>query len=222
MKFTHQNLNKTLEWTTSSHVCELVIESPLFLRNFLGALARREDEVDFSFTESAKKLSLTSDVDIIFNPLKLDFNNKKALTVLLKTLVKNSLSEDFYLSTNRFKTNLVRYLNKLIDVEDYGFEVDSEDFNLDAVAKAINLHVIDDEDDFVELLTDYMSMMSELLHIKLFIFVNLRIFLTDTEFKRFVHNLDNHEFNVLLVENAPRNSAYRFDKIIVDSDLCEL
>ena len=222
MIFSHQTLTKTLSWSDTSHICELIIESPRFLREFLAALARREDEEKFSFIRDGKKLSLKDDVDIIFNPLKLEFNNKKALTVLLKMLVKTSLSEDFYESTNRFKTNIIKYLGKLTDVEDYSFEVDSEDFNLDVIAKAINLHIIGDEDDFVELLTDYMSMMTELLDTKLFIFINLRTFLEDNELKRLIHNIDNHEFDILLVESQPENVDYRFEKIIIDHDLCEL
>lgn len=222
MIFSHQSLEKTLTWSNKNHIAELIIEFPIFYREFLSALAKRESAEQFHFSENSKSLSLKDDIDVIFNPLKLEFNNKKALTILLKILVKTSLSENFYLSTNKFKTNIAKYLNKLIDVEDYNFEVDSDDFNLDAIAKSINLHIVGDEDDFVELLVDYMSMMSELLGTKLFIFINLRTFLTDPEFKRLVHDVDNHQFNLLLVENESENDDYHFDKIIVDNDLCEL
>ena len=222
MIFSHQLLNKELRWSNNNHISELVIESPLFYRKILSVFAKRENDGTFTFSENSTQLSLKDDIDVIFNPLKLEFNNKKALTVLLKMLVKTSLSEDFYNSTNRFKTNVVKYINKLIDTEDYVFEVDSEDFNVDAIAKSINLHIIGDEDDFVELLIDYMAMMADLLNTKLFVFVNLRTFLTDSEFKRLVHDVDNHQFNLLLVENSARNDGFHFDKIIIDEDLCEL
>ena len=52
--------------------------------------------------------------------------------------------------------------------------------------------------------------------------VGVRTFLEDNELKRLIHNIDNHEFDILLVESQPENVDYRFEKIIIDHDLCEL
>ncbi len=222
MIFSHRALNKTLEWNENTHLCELVVENPYILRQVLHDFSIVGEELRLSFMENGEALSLEKDCDVIFNPLRLDFNNRRATTALLKLLVKTSLSEDFYLKTNSFKTGVIKYLDQVVDSEGFNFEVSSGEFNIDDIAKAANLHIVGDEDDFVELVADYMSMMSELAAIKVFVFVSLRSLLSKNEFERFYHDLDNHQINVLLVENYDRGRVKGVPRIVLDRDMCEL
>jgi len=193
--FHHLKLDKTLSWSENHHLNELIIENPIFLRELVTDLIDPADSVA-SIACGEKVYAPGKELDLIFNPLKLDFNNRRALATLLKMLVKTSVSEDFYLSTNRLKTKIVQYLDKIVDAENFIFEVDTDDFTLDAIAKSINIHIVSDDDDYIELLTDYMAMMAELAGAKLFIFLNLRMFITSDELTRFVHNLNNHQLDI--------------------------
>lgn len=222
MRFAHIDLQKELNWDENHHLNELVIESPIFLRKILRGLANRDADSGVSFTEQGEAMNFAKEIDVIYNPLHLDFDNRRAMSTLLKILVKASLSEDFYTETNEFKARIVRYLDKIIDSENFVFEVATGDFALDDIAKAVNIHIVDDEDDFVELLTDYMSMMSELAGIKLFVFLNLRTILLDEEMERLIKNLKNHQLNVFLIESRQFVKIAGVERIIIDSDLCEL
>lgn len=218
----HLNLERELEWTDTQHLCELVIENPNFLREVIKDLTISEEEKEISVSVGGKALIFDKDLDIVFNPLKLDFNNKRAMTTLLKLLLKTSLSEDFYLTTNKLKTKIVKYFSEIVDAGDFEFEVSTDDFTIDSVAKAVSIHIVGDEDDFIELLTDYVSMMTELANIKLFVFVNLRSFASDEDMERFHRNLDNHQINTLLLENSSRATLKRVPRLVVDQDLCEI
>lgn len=222
MRFAHIDLQKELVWNESKHINELVVESPVFLRKILRGLANQEMASGVSFTQEGKAMNFAKEIDVIYNPLCLDFNNRRAMSTLLKMLVKASLSEDFYIETNEFKARIVRYLDKIIDSENFVFEVATGEFALDDIAKAVNIHIVDDEDDFVELLTDYMSMMAELAGIKLFVFLNLRTILLDEEMERLIINLKNHQLDVLLIESRQVVKLADAERIIIDSDLCEL
>lgn len=222
MIFSCQPINRTLEWSENIHLCELVVENPSCLRQILRNLSTSDEEPQLSFTNDGTPLNLEKDCDIIFNPLRLDFNNRRATIALLKLLTKTSLSEDFYLETNSFKAGIIKYLNRIIDSEDFSFEVSSGEFAIDDIAKAVDLHIIGDEDDFVELLTDYFAMMSELVATKVFIFINLRSLLSDSELERFYHNLENHRTNVLLIENHDYGRIKDTPRIVIDRDMCEL
>ena len=222
MRFAHIDLQKDLEWNEKHVANELVIESPVFLRKILRGLATPDSDSGLSFTENGEAMNFAKEIDVIYNPLHLDFNNRRAMTTLLKMLVKASLSEDFYAETNEFKARVVRYLDKIIDSENFVFEVATGDFAIDDIAKAVNIHIVDDEDDFVELLTDYMSMMAELAGIKLFVFLNLRTILLDEETGRLIKNLKNHQLNILLVESRQSAKLSNVGRIIIDGDLCEL
>lgn len=213
---------RELVWDDSVHVRELIIENPKYFRDFVKDFYfHNDDGSGVSLTEVGKSLKFSEEVDVIINPLKLDFGNRKAMTNLLKILVRTSLSEDFYFETNELKTKIVRFLNSVIDSENFRFEVGADDFSLDQIAKAINFHVVDDEDDFVELLTDYLEMMRELARTKLFVFIALRSFLSDAELCRFCRNIADREINVLLVEDQTRSKIEAISRMTVDGDLCD-
>lgn len=210
-----------LFWDENNHACELIIENQKYFRKIIKEFYfHPNDNYTVSLTSNGKALKFNDDVDLIINPIKLDFGNRKAMTNLLKILVKTSLSENYYLETNKLKTKIVQYLNTLIDSEDFYFEVTTEDFSLDQIAKAINFHVVDNEEDFVELLTNYLEMMSELAKTKLFIFIALRSFITNEEINRFCKNISNHQINVLFIEDQTRDKIPEISRMTIDADLC--
>jgi len=163
IRMVYPKIEHEIVWNSETRINELVLESPIFFREFTNSLNFPVDDGSgVNFLEDGK--TLKSDfVEVIFNPEKLDFNSRKPATTLFKILAKVSVSEEFYLSTNRFKTEIVEYINKIIDSENFGFEVTSEaDFTLDQVAKAVNFHISSDDDDYIEFLTDYLEVMTEL------------------------------------------------------------
>ena len=167
MRFVHELFSKSIEWNEYNHVSELVIESPSLFRSIIKDFTTNNEDKKLNLLDTKKPLKFETDIEVIFNPMKLDFNNRRAITALLKNMLRASLSEDFYLPTNELKTRIVKYISEIIDSENYIFEVESSDFMIDSIAKATDIHIVGDEDNFVELLTDYVSMMTELVHTKL-------------------------------------------------------
>ena len=221
MRFSHTELNGELEWTDVQHINELVIESPVFLRSVLRDLST-DEAIGVRFTDKGKSIDVAKSIDVICNPLDLHFNNRRAMATLLKLLVKASLSDELYMETNAFKSRVIKYLDQVVDSENFVFEVAADDFAIDNIAKAVNLHIVDDEDDFVDLLTDYMSMMAELAGVKLFVFLNLRTMLTDGELARLIGNINNHQLDIFLIEGHQFGMVEGCGRIIVDVDLCEI
>lgn len=218
----YPNLETEIIWNENIHGNELIIEHPTFFRDFVKDFYfHKDDGSGISLTENGKSLKFSDEIDTIINPLKLDFGNRKATTNLLKILAKASLSENYYLETSKLKTKIIKYLGDVINSENFYFEVEADDFSLDQIAKAINFHVVNDEDDFVELLTDYLEMMRELAKTKLFVFIALRSFVSDEELSRLYHNIQNREINILLIEDQTRSNILEIPRITIDSDLCE-
>lgn len=222
MKFRHLELEHELEWNETTHLCELVVENKHFMRKLYKDLSAQEENPKVFITENGKLLELEKQIDVVFNPLKLNFDNRRAVTTLLKLLVKTSLSEDFYVATNSLKAKILKYLDEIVNVEDFIFEVTTDDFAMDSLAKAVNMHIISDDDDFIEVLTDYCAMMTELAGTKIFVLINLRSLINDDELKRFHHNLDNHQIKALLVENHDYGKDENIPRILIDEDQCEI
>lgn len=222
MRFAHAELSGELNWGEDGAINELVIKSPVFLRQTMQSLLSGCEEGGACLVDQGKPLNFSKQVDIVVNPLRLDFNNRKAMTALLKMLVKASLSEELYMETNKFKASILKYMDQVIDSENFEFNLTTGEFDFSDIAKAVSLRVVDDEDDYIELLTDYMSMLSELTDVKIFIFLNLRSLINWEEMLRLIENVKNHGLNILLVEATSHKKLPCGDRIVVDADLCEL
>lgn len=221
IRFALNETNNYLSWDENHHLNELVIESPALFRKIVKNFSTDLNESNY-FTESGKQLN-SKYIDFISNPFQLNFNNKKAITTLLKLLVKQSTSESFYNETNSFKSYIIKYLDELIYAENFNFEVESDpDFSIDAIAKAINIHIVGDEDNFVDLLVDYLDMMAELSDIKLFAFLNLRAFLESEDLDVLLKSINNHQLDVLFIESQQQDVIPNTGRLIIDKDLCEI
>ena len=222
--FRHLELEKELVWDEAQHLNELVIESPRLLRALLQDLAPNEGSVPkLCFSKEGKTLNIQNDLDVIFNPMELNFSNRRTTAALLKILGRTAVSEDFYLRTAEVKAQLVRYLNELTDANQFTFEVVvDDDFSAEDLAKAVKMRIVGNEEDYVETLVDYMSMLTELVGIQLFVVLNLRLLLADDELLHLRHALDNHQLNVLLIEARDNGALEGVSRLLVDRDDCEL
>lgn len=213
---------RELEWNEKTRVCEIVVENQRYFRDFVKDFYFHDESGSgISLVEDGKGLKFKDDVDIIINPLKLDFGSRKVVTNLLKVLVSASISESFYESTNKLKTKIIKYLSDVISSEQFGFEVEADDFSLDQIAKAVNFHVVGDEDDFVELITNYLEMMRELAKTRMFVFIALRSFIDNAELARLRDNVFARDLNVLLVEDQTRDKIDGVLRMTIDEDLCD-
>lgn len=221
IRFSLTETDNSLIWNEEVHLNELVIESPMFYRQIIKNLSANLDDCNY-FTLDGKTLR-AKHIDFISNPFLLNFNDKKVIATLLKLLVKQSTSESFYNETNSFKSYIIKYLDELIYAENFNFEVEADpDFSIDSIAKAVNIHIVGDEDNFIELLTDYLDMMTELSDIKLFVFMNLRAFLEKEDIELLIKNINNHQLDLLLIESQQKSKISNSNQLIIDKDLCEI
>lgn len=221
IRFSLTETDNSLIWSEEVHLNELIIESPTFYRQIIKNLSANLDDCNY-FTLDGKTLR-AKHIDFIPNPFLLNFNDKKVITTLLKLLVKQSTSESFYNETNSFKSYIIKYLDELIYAENLNFEVETDpDFSIDSIAKAVNIHIVGDEDNFIELLTDYLDMMTELSDIKLFVFMNLRAFLEKEDIELLIKNINNHQLDLLLIESQQKSKISNSNQLIIDKDLCEI
>lgn len=222
--FRHLDYRKELVWSEEQHLAALVIENPINLRNFLMALINGDnEETPFSFISSEKVLEIGVEVDVLLDPLQLNFNNRRAITALLKRLTQAASSEDFYLRTGEIKSSIAKYLDDLIDAGDYGFMASvDEELSVEGLAKLANLKIGGLGVDYVETLVNYLTMMTELVETELFIIYGLGALLSGEELARLCHDAENHQINLLLVGPCNNEKLRGIPKIVIDGDGCEI
>lgn len=200
----------------------LVIENPSFLRSFLQDLYNQVDGADGNLvlSENNKILDMEKYIEIIDNCLHFDFNRKPLLNKIISSIEKNAMSENYLLKTNEMLQVLLSYLNEL--KFDLNCDIVYSNCTVGGILKGIGISIRDDYRNPLEKLIDYMELVREFERDKVFVFINLRNFFSDSEVECFLKTIIDHAFHVLLIDAI---SAKKFSieaRITIDKDLCEL
>ena len=72
IRMTHSSLQGSIEWDENHHIGELIIESPILFREVGRDLNEETDDgVGLQFSNGAKTLNFSNELNAIFNPMKL-------------------------------------------------------------------------------------------------------------------------------------------------------
>ncbi len=167
-------------------------------------------------------LNMSKELELITDPLFLDFANKKIISKIFMDLEKNSLDEKLYLKTINIKSQVLEYLSLLINESclPLGF---NEEISITSLLKAMGLYINTEQTHLVEQLSQYMEIYEQLSLAKCFVFVNLLSYIDKKELEDLYKEVSYKKFNVLLLENKYKAKDCPWEKhILIDLDLCEV
>ena len=166
---------------------EWIIESPDIFSEYVLELSDQiaGSEGRFVLSEKDKELDLAKKADVIFNPLTVDVNSRKILSKLYLELSNLSNGEQMYIKTVELLRHLQEYMLDLEQCTEYILEFDQE-IDISALLKAVNIRYETKDMDFQERLIQYMKILAAMAGIKVFIFVNLRSYMTDHQMQELI------------------------------------
>ncbi len=222
MKLVHPALEMKLQ-LPAGICCQWVIESPSLMAQYLQELLLQASGEDGNFVLSYKdkELSIAKYAEIIINPFAVDINNKKVLQKLYSELSALAAGETLYMETQTIQAELQTYFYQLEHESAYMLECDAN-VDLAALFKTLNVKFVDDTHELPERLHQYIRVMAQLAGIRLFVFVNLRSYLTNTQLQELVEFAAYQEIAILLIESQQREFANDMPQYIIDVDLCEI
>ena len=204
-------------------VTEWVIESPDLFAQYVQELACQCNGEDGNFVMSQrhKIVEMAKYMEVVFNPLGVDINNKKIINRLYLELDQLAKQEDMYLQTVQIRHYLLEYLMELEQKSEYILDFEQEiDLTLIFKAAGIKHEII--EEDYLERLIRYMKVVSQVLGIKIITFINLRSYLNDVQMEQLLKDAIYQEIQILLVENQERTCLKDTFRYIIDKDKCEI
>lgn len=200
----------------------IVLESPKCFRTFLF-------EIKELLQKSASKLCLSKDfeelsfdrfIHVVFSLELLDINNRKILGKILSNLKEFAYSEEMYEKIMHILSEMFRYTDELLQSSELNLTYD--EFEVDACLKSMNIKIESDYTDFLQLLCDYVDVVSEVLGFQIFVFFHLKEYLEENELIEFYKHCNYRKIHLILCENAMKNRL-DFEKLtIIDSDLCQI
>ena len=222
MKLVHLGLTGTL-LDDGIDFTEWIIESPKSFSEYVLELSTQIDgnEGQFVLSEKNKEMDLAKKAELIFNPLTVDINERKILNKLYMELSDLSKGEEMYIKTVELLRHLQEYMLELEQCTEYILEFDQET-DMSALLKAVNIHYETRDMDFLERLVQYMKVLAAVVGIKVFMFVNLRSYLTDHQMQEVIKEMKYQNIKGVFIESQQRSCMEGVKQCIIDVDRCEI
>ena len=198
----------------------LVIENPVAMREFLLELDTQlqGEPGDFVLSVDYEPVSIGKNLVLVKDPLSIDCNDKRILTKLYQNIADEEKMHS-YVERNKFDKAYLEYLRELCLLSPLPLAYD-ERLSLGELLKSAHVVIDHTTGNYAENLWHYIKVMGDLLHIKVFAFVNLKCFLSDEEMELLYRQCFYEHKLLLLIESY--DSPLRKDekKCIVDADGC--
>lgn len=221
MKFVHPSINQVFD-TTGEWVNVIIIENPELFTEIVGDLYYQTQGMngDSSVSEDNKELDMTKYVEILSQFVPFEINQKNLLTKLTSALEQEALHGELAVRTSELLCNIEKYL---LDVS-FGINCNIE-FNklsIGSLLKASGVSICDDYTCLAEKILDYFELVGELDRKKLFVTVNLRSYMDDSQVDMFLESVIMHEYQVIMIENCEKKKSIYEKRYIIDDSLCEM
>lgn len=224
MKLVHPELSFCIDYdNTESLIKVCVIESPVRWRELQKEMIAQytEGTGNWVLSEDDKELKFNKAVEMIFNPLQLEENQRKIISVFLKSFADKAVSEEHWRDGQELNSNIQMFFAKLEMEYSFSYHIDPE-VDFVALSKAMGLQIEADYTSDLDRLVQYCIMVKELLHPRLFVFWNLRSYFLEEEIEMFYEEVRRREWKVLLMERFLSQKLDGEKCYIIDKDNCEI
>lgn len=223
MRFVFPEINNVFEFK-GNYINTLVIENRALLLRLMKDIHQSIGGNDGLSVLSKEyvPISMTKNAELISDFINFDINNKTLLSKIITVLEKVSLNETYYYSTNE----LLGEVEKSISLWAFDFSCDiiTKKITPAALMKAAGIELRNSYEGVLgdaEKILDYMELVREFDHDKLFITLNMRSFFEDDVIESFLKTAISHEYKILMIENKAYNVLLQEKRFTIDEDLCE-
>ena len=159
-------------------VNELIIENPRVLAEMVQELTAQAEgaEGGFTLSEDGKLLSIEKNLVFIKDPFSVDVNQRKLLVKLYEELEEHT-KDVLFLEGEDFFHAYIRYMNGVCEKSGL-FLTYEEEPKAEDIFKLAKLRIDCQAESLVEQIAEYLRVWAELLHQEVFVFLNLKLFLT--------------------------------------------
>lgn len=222
MKLVHPALSRSL-LDDQSHFAEWIIESPPCFLEYLTELTAQcgGTEGGFVLSDGDRELDFSKNVNMITDILTLDLNEKKFLNRLYAEMNLLACSGQMFLQTQELTRFIQDYVLDMQQKMEYDLEF-SDSIDLTALWKAMGIRHEVPEENILERIVRYMKTVSGLADVRLFVFIHLRSYLTDSQTEALLREAQYREWKILLIENCARACMKGGLRYIIDADKCEI
>lgn len=221
MKLAHPELTRVFD-SECGEVNTLIIENPMFMHSFLTDLTNQLNGTDGQIivSEDDKPLNISKSVELLDSFFPFDINRKALITKISSILEKEAISADHYEDTCNVLSHIEKYLFDL----SFNCSADIIFTKISApmLIRGAGIEIRSEASGLAESILDYMELVREFDRDKLFIMLNLRSFISDSDTNFLLRSVLSKGLHMLMIESKAGDYLQSERRWIVDSDLCEI
>ena len=224
MKIINKNWQRKIE-IEDNIIYTLVFENKKYYRENIIELINQDkgNEGSYILSNDNKEISFDKNSYIITDIFNIDINNKKVLTKIYSSLLKE-IVEDIS-SYNELTTNIRVYFEKLIFNSSLEIE-QGEEIDMSSLLKLGDFKIHVENDDILEKFLKFLKVLSELCSYKIIFVVGLHTVFTQDEIIEIYKEVCLNKINIINVEYQQfrnlSNENYKEIVYIFDGDNCEI
>ncbi len=222
MKFAYPSINYVFD-TEIKKVNTLIIENQSLLCSLLEDIQNQLSGYDGKSVLSVNTTikDMNKNLELISQFVPFDINQRTLLNKIYSELEKIAVNEEHFSKTAKLISDIESYFISL------SFECPANlsfaNCNIGSFIKAISPTITDDFTSLGEKIIDYMELVTDLIkQEKLFVFLNLRSFISDEQAELFMCTVLSHGLHCLMIESSERAKLAPENRVLVDVDLCEV
>lgn len=200
----------------------LILERPELYSHVIGQIFSQcsGNGGEITFYEADIQFPMASTVELITNPFSIDCNENRILKNIYREISDIGMEEEWS-EFSSVTGKIASLIEKLISNVPYPL-IYSPMVSIDGLLKLFSVKV-DQEGNFLELLSQYMKLKADVCNIKLFVLTNLKLFLNRDQLQSLLEDLMVKKIFVLLIEGNDQYERLPIEKkIIIDNDLCSI
>ena len=203
-------------------ITSVVVENPDYYYEMLWNLARqiKGEAGGWVISEDDVPQSMNKKIELIKDMVDFEINKKALLTKIINSCEKTALDEIHIDKTMQLLASIEQYMEMLR--ENYDIDLNYDKITIAQLLKTVGITINMSSDKPLEILYSYMKLVREFVGEKIFVFVNLRSFVSAHDFSEFVRTITYHGYQVVFFENKEYPRVQDENRIIIDYDLCEI
>ncbi len=220
MMLAHPLLQSPIEFR-ENRIPVFVVENGQLFRQLIADLLAQEngEPGEFALSDNSSLIEIGKNVQITLNPLFPELDGRRVLTKIQQMAV--TAAEEHPAKTAECLAALNDYGATLTAAIPFNVTF-SEMESADDVVKALAFHVDTEGMSIPEQLLEMMRLHRECFRKRLFVFVNLKAFLSEEEVTLFYQSVFYEKLSVLLLESGQKETVRPCEEVrIIDKDLCE-
>lgn len=221
MKYVHPEI-ETIFDTENGCYNTLVIEEQRFFVRLLEDIYQQLQGMNGESVISVKDgpVNFAKNGILLDNFVPFNLNRKPIISLMIADMDRRAAAPEHFDRTASALAAVEMWLNDL--AYDYSCDIVFPNISIATLLKAACPEIRGEDTSIAERVLDYMELIEEFDHRRLFFTLNMRSYVADEEMDVFARSVVSHGYPVIAIEAHAYPILSTEKRVVIDSDLCEI